>query len=64
VLPPGATATLLRSVAFFDGAGAAPPLVVLLSWAGAGILLTVAGAFRTRDRPAVPDQHPTAALVS
>ncbi|HEX6473421.1 MAG TPA: hypothetical protein VF069_30305 [Streptosporangiaceae bacterium] len=63
-LPPGATATLLRSVAFFDGAGAAAPLGVLLAWAGAGILLTAAGVFRARSRPAVADRRDSAALVS
>jgi hypothetical protein len=49
-LPPGAAASLMRSVAFFDGSGAAAPLTVLLIWVGAGVLLTAAGAFRGRDR--------------
>jgi hypothetical protein len=39
LLPPGAGVTLLRSVAFFDGAGAAKPLWVLGCWAAAGLLL-------------------------
>jgi hypothetical protein len=63
-LPPGAAATLLRSVAFFDGAGAAAPLTVLLIWAGAGVLLTVAGVFRTRSRAVATDRRTTAALAS
>jgi hypothetical protein len=63
-LPPGATVTLLRSVAYFDGAAAGAPLTVLLSWAGAGVLLTAAGLFRARSRAAVADQRATAALVS
>lgn len=51
LLPPGAGASLLRSVAFFDGAHAAAPLSVLASWAFAGLALTVVGHFR--DRAAV-----------
>ena len=40
-LPPGAGATLLRSTAFFDGAGAAGPLWTLLGWwlFGGGLLV-------------------------
>jgi hypothetical protein len=41
-LPPGAGGSLLRSVAFFDGAGAAVPARVLAAWAGAGLLLAAA----------------------
>ncbi|MGV9455078.1 ABC transporter permease [Streptomyces sp. NPDC003635] len=45
LLPPGSGASLLRSTSFFDGAGAAGPLAVLLSWAALGLtLLTVANA--------------------
>lgn len=51
-MPPGAAADLLRSVAYFDGAGAAAPLTVLLIWAAAGVLLTTAGVFRARGRTA------------
>jgi len=42
ILPPGAGGTLLRSVAFFDGAGAAAAGWVLAAWAGAGLVLTAA----------------------
>jgi hypothetical protein len=42
-LPVGAGATLLRSTAFFDGAGAARPMSVLLGYAIIGMLLTVIG---------------------
>jgi hypothetical protein len=42
LLPPGAGGTLLRSVAFFDGAGGSSPALVLAAWAGAGLLLAVA----------------------
>lgn len=48
-LPPGAGGTLLRSVAFFDGAGGAAAAWVLAAWAGAGILLAaIPGASRLR----------------
>ncbi|MFG2291834.1 ABC transporter permease [Streptomyces sp. NPDC048603] len=36
-LPPGAGGSLLRSVAFFDGAGAAGPVLVLSLWAALGV---------------------------
>jgi hypothetical protein len=42
-LPPGAGATLLRSVAWFDGAGAAQSLWVLSGWAVLGLLLVLVG---------------------
>jgi hypothetical protein len=38
-LPPGANGTLLRSTAFFDGAGAAQPVLVLCGWAILGLVL-------------------------
>jgi hypothetical protein len=38
-MPPGAGSQLLRSVAFFDGAGAAGAWWVLAAWAVAGLLL-------------------------
>lgn len=47
-LPPGAAASLLRSVAFFDGAGATKPLVVLIIWALAALALLGIGALRAR----------------
>ncbi|MFQ6327505.1 hypothetical protein ACLMAL_15375 [Nocardia sp. CWNU-33] len=46
LLPPGAAASLLRSVAYFDGAGATKPLVVLLIWAAAALALLGVGALR------------------
>jgi hypothetical protein len=42
-LPPGAGASLLRSVAFFDGAGAGAPLLVLAIWAVVGLGLAAVG---------------------
>jgi hypothetical protein len=46
LLPPGATGSLLRSVAFFDGAAAGGPLAVLGTWAVAGLLLMALGRLR------------------
>ena len=46
LLPQGANATLLRSTAFFDGAGATSAIVVLTCWALAGALLIVIAAMR------------------
>jgi hypothetical protein len=42
LLPPSAGGTLLRSVAFFDGAGAAMAGWVLAAWAGVGLALAAA----------------------
>jgi hypothetical protein len=44
--PPGAAASLLRSVAYFDGAA---PLAVLLAWAAGGVALLGLGALRARQ---------------
>ncbi|MEV5972769.1 ABC transporter permease [Streptomyces sp. NPDC051921] len=61
-LPPGAAGTALRSVAYFDGAGAGPALLVLSAWTVAGLTAVLAGArlgaART-DAPAVPTPTPT-----
>ncbi|MFG2245408.1 hypothetical protein [Spirillospora sp. NPDC048823] len=48
MLPPGAAVSLLRSTAFFDGAGAAGPLAVLVAWAAAGFALLAVGGLRGR----------------
>jgi hypothetical protein len=55
MLPPGASATLLRSAAFFDGAGGGGALTVLVAWAAAGFALLVVGGLRGRtgEEPAV-----------
>jgi hypothetical protein len=53
LLPPGATGSLLRSVSWFDGAGAATPLLLLTGWAVAGLVLVAAGTAVTRRRRAV-----------
>ena len=54
LLPPGAAGTALRSVAFFDGAGAGRPVVVLCGWLAGGLLLCALGAARSRSRRVVP----------
>ena len=54
-LPPGAAATGLRNVAYFDGAALAQPLLVLAAFAAAGTLLiraTAAGRSRSPTHPA------------
>jgi hypothetical protein len=56
-LPQGANATLLRSTAYFDGAGASTAFAVLTCWAVVGSLITVIAlqrrAFRMSRGPAV-----------
>lgn len=47
-LPQGANATLLRSTAFFDGAGASTAIAVLICWAVVGSLIIVIAAQRRR----------------
>jgi hypothetical protein len=52
-LPQGATATLLRSTAFFDGAGATAAIVALSCWSVAGAaLIVIAGVRQRRSVPA------------
>ncbi len=45
-LPPGAGATLLRSTAYFDGAGGTTAAWTLAGWALAGIVLLMIGRRR------------------
>lgn len=47
LLPVGAAGTFLRSVAYFDGAGAGASPWVLAAWCTAGALLLVLGAWRS-----------------
>jgi len=57
-LPVGAGATLLRSTAFFDGAGAAMPMSILLAYAVIGLILTIVGKARlseTRRQTAIAE---------
>ncbi|MFZ1178731.1 MAG: ABC transporter permease, partial [Mycobacterium sp.] len=47
LLPQGANATLLRSTAYFSGAGATPAIIVLCCWAvTAAVLISIAGVRR------------------
>jgi hypothetical protein len=48
LLPPGASATLLRSTAYFGGAAATEPVVVLSTWVAVGLALTAVAALRKR----------------
>lgn len=52
-LPIGAGGTLLRSTAFFDGAGAAPSVWILAAYAIVGLVLVALG--RTRSDAATPE---------
>ncbi|MDA2891517.1 ABC transporter permease [Mycolicibacterium sp. BiH015] len=52
LLPQGATATLLRSTAFFAGAGASTAVLVLTGWALAGAAMIVAAAVRQQTTSA------------
>ena len=52
LLPPGAGATAMRDIAFFDGAGAGTPLLVLSGWIVVGLLGICIGALRGRDASA------------
>ncbi|MFE0807311.1 ABC transporter permease [Streptomyces sp. NPDC058794] len=65
-LPPGAGASLLRSVSFFDGAAATGPALTLAWWAllGLGAVL-VGGTLRRRTRGTAPspDRAPAPAPV-
>jgi len=49
-LPPGASASLLRGNAFFDGAAIARPLLVLTSWLLLGLGLTAVAAATRRSK--------------
>ncbi|NEA33874.1 hypothetical protein [Streptomyces sp. SID13031] len=53
LLPPGAAGTALRSVSFFDGAGAGRPFLVLGCWIALGVVLCGLGAMRSRGRSVV-----------
>ncbi|MCD0448891.1 ABC transporter permease [Actinocorallia sp. API 0066] len=50
-LPPGAAASLMRSAVYFDGAAATGPLLVLVSFAVAGVTLLLFGGGRKRTTP-------------
>lgn len=58
LLPPGAAGSLLRSTAFFDGAGAARPATVLLFWLALGAILCAVSGLRKTRRPTATDTTP------
>jgi len=60
LLPPGAAGASVRSTAFFDGHGAATPLLVLACWIAVGLALCVAAG---RKKASTPVVEPEAALV-
>ncbi|RZU67067.1 hypothetical protein EV379_3443 [Microterricola gilva] len=55
LLPPGATGTLLRNTAFFDGAATTMPIIVLAIWFvfGLGLYLLAVARDRRRDPAAI-----------
>ncbi|MFF7547700.1 ABC transporter permease [Streptomyces canus] len=54
-LPPGASATLLRSVSFFDGATATGPVLTLTWWAALGLGAVILGnALKSRAKGTTP----------
>ncbi len=63
-LPPGAGGSLLRSTAYFEGAGASGPLLVLGSWIVGGLLLGAIGLMRqSSTRPRVRSREQVADVV-
>jgi hypothetical protein len=56
-LPPGAGGTLLRSVVFFDGAGATRPMWILAGWSAVA-LLTLVGRFGLPRRTTAAEPEP------
>ncbi len=63
-LPPGASATLLRAVGYFNGARAGLPWAVLAAWAGTGLALVAFSAARRPGSAAREDTASTRALPS
>ncbi|WP_327175886.1 hypothetical protein OG599_11500 [Streptomyces sp. NBC_01335] len=62
ILPPGASGSLLRANAFFDGIGAGTPALVLACWAVFGLALMLIADRRGHRTPAVAPE-PQAQLV-
>lgn len=62
LMPPGAAVSAIRSMAFFDGAGAVTPLLVLAIWLAVGLALVALGrsglAAHERPEPAAPGNVP------
>ena len=60
LLPPGASGSLLRANAYFDGTGATAPAITLTAWVALGLVLNFVADRRGR-RTATPDTSPTQA---
>jgi hypothetical protein len=60
LMPPGAGGNLLRSTGFFDGAGGADQVIVLVVWVLCGIGLIAAAAARERRQGQIADEPATA----
>lgn len=54
LLPPGASGSMLRSVAFFDGNAAGTPVLTLAIWAVVGLAAVLVGTRRTAAPPETP----------
>lgn len=63
LLPPGATGTLLRNVAFFDGAAILAPILVLVFWALAGLGMYLLAVARIGHGSQTPPQTEAPPLV-
>lgn len=64
LLPPGAGGSALRSTAFFDGAGATFPLLVLTAWLVVGVALAVLPMHRSvTETPVRRTSSPTGPAV-
>lgn len=63
LLPPGAAGTMLRAVAFFDGANIIKPVLVLSAWLLGGLLLCAIGAARGRSRTEAEEVTPSEPLT-
>ena len=63
LLPPGAGASLLRSTGYFDGAGAAGHIWVLVAWAALGFGALAAAGLRRRAATAPSVRAPRAAAL-
>jgi hypothetical protein len=63
-LPPGATGSLLRSTAFFDGHGGLPPALVLTAWLIPAVALFLLGETRARRASMPPSKIPGPATAT
>jgi hypothetical protein len=63
LIPPGAGMTLLRSVAYFDGAGGAGAAWTLIGWAVVGLTLVAVGRKSLGHAPATPTAAPAEPAV-